>query len=175
VGLPRTRRHRGRVRVFAVGSLTAIVARTAPQDTLLHAIAGLVVPRYGSIELQGQIPRRSRLPARRFPSTGTSVSVLEFAALGGWARIGASARPPGTAVRGTNALKAVGLDELAGRMLGELSVGSSAAPCSPASSCRKRRRPSRRAVRRRRRGHERRPAESCNAGMARAARDGCPA
>ncbi len=113
--------------VFAAGSLTAIVgANGAGKTTLLHAIAGLVAPRRGSIEIAGveaplgfaYLPQSDSID-RDFP-----ISVLEFAALGGWARIGALGRvPPELRLRGTNALKAVGLDELAGRMLGELSVG----------------------------------------------------
>ena len=113
--------------VFAAGSLTAIVgANGAGKTTVLDAIAGLVAPRHGSIEIAGAdssadvayLPQSDSID-RDFP-----ISVLEFAALGGWARIGALGRvPPELRLRGTNALKAVGLDALAGRMLGELSVG----------------------------------------------------
>jgi zinc/manganese transport system ATP-binding protein len=113
--------------VFAAGSLTAIVgANGAGKTTVLHAIAGLVASRHGSIEIAGAdspadlayLPQRDSID-RDFP-----ISVLEFAALGGWTRIGALGRvSPQLRLRGTNALKAVGLDELAGRMLGELSVG----------------------------------------------------
>ena len=109
--------------VFAMGSLTAIVgANGAGNTTLLHAIAGLVVTRHGSIEIAGAdlayLPQRDSID-RDFP-----ISVLEFAALGGWARIGALGRvPPELRSRGMDALQAVGLDALAGRMLGELSVG----------------------------------------------------
>ena len=113
--------------VFAAGSLTAIIgANGAGKTTLLHAIAGLVTPRRGSIEVSG-----AKLPAdlaylpqsdsidRDFP-----ISVLEFAALGSWARIGVLGRvPPELRPRVMIALRAVGLDDLAGRMLGELSVG----------------------------------------------------
>jgi zinc/manganese transport system ATP-binding protein len=113
--------------VFAAGSLTAIVgANGAGKTTLLHAIGGLVAPRQGSIEIAGAetpadlayLPQSDSID-RDFP-----ISVLEFAALGSWARIGALGRvPPDLRPRVMNALQAVGLDELAGRMLGELSVG----------------------------------------------------
>jgi zinc/manganese transport system ATP-binding protein len=113
--------------IFAAGSLTAIVgANGAGKTTVLHAIAGLVAPRHGSIEIAGAdshadlayLPQSDSID-RDFP-----ISVLEFAALGGWARIGALGRvPPELRLRGTNALKAVGLGDLASRMLGELSVG----------------------------------------------------
>jgi zinc/manganese transport system ATP-binding protein len=113
--------------VFAAGSLTAIVgANGAGKTTLLHAIAGLVSPRHGSIEIAGveapadvaYLPQRDSID-RDFP-----ISVLEFAALGDWGRIGALGRvPPELRSRGMNALQAVGLSEFAARMLGELSVG----------------------------------------------------
>jgi len=113
--------------VFAAGSLTAIVgANGAGKTTLLHAIAGLVAPRRGSIEIAGAevsadlayLPQSDSID-RDFP-----ISVLEFVALGRWARIGALGRvSPELRPCAMNALRAVGLDELAGRMLGELSVG----------------------------------------------------
>src|SRR5260370_6320066 len=96
------------------------------KTTLIHDMAGLVAPRRGSIEIAGvetpadlaYLPQSDSID-RDFP-----ISVLEFAALGSWARIGTLGRvPPDLRPRVMNALHAVGLDELAGRMLGELSVG----------------------------------------------------
>jgi zinc/manganese transport system ATP-binding protein len=113
--------------IFAAGSLTAIVgANGAGKSTLLHAIAGLVALRHGSIEITGaEIPADlAYLPQSDSIDRDFPISVLEFAALGNWARIGALGRvSPELRPRGMNALRAVGLDELAGRMLGELSVG----------------------------------------------------
>jgi len=113
--------------VFAPGSLTAIVgANGAGKTTLLQAIAGLVPPRRGSIEITGgKSPADlAYLPQRDSIDPDFPISVLEFAALGGWARIGALGRvPPQLRSCGLNALQAVGLEALAGRMLGELSVG----------------------------------------------------
>ena len=112
---------------FTAGSLTAIVgANGAGKSTLLHAIAGLVVPRLGSIEIAGgEIPGSvGYLPQRDSIDREFPISVLEFAALGGWARMGALGRVPSELrLRSMNALQAVGLGELAGRMVGELSVG----------------------------------------------------
>ena len=112
---------------FAAGSLTAIVgANGAGKTTLLHAIAGLVAPRHGSIEISGtQAPADlAYLPQSDSIDRDFPISVLEFVALGGWARIGALGRvPPELRSRGMSALQAVGLEELAGDLLGQLSVG----------------------------------------------------
>jgi len=126
--------------MFAAGSLTAIVgANGAGKTTLLHAIAGLVAPRHGSIEIAGaEVPADlAYLPQSDSVDRDFPISVLEFVALGGWARIGALGRvPPELRSRGMSALQAVGLEELAGDLLGQLSVVSSGEPCLPASSCR---------------------------------------
>ena len=111
----------------AAGSLTAIIgANGAGKTTLLHAIAGLVAPRRGSIEVSGvDLPADlAYLPQSNSIDRDFPISVLEFAALGGWPRIGILGRvSPELRVRSISALQAVGLDDLAGRMLGELSVG----------------------------------------------------
>jgi zinc/manganese transport system ATP-binding protein len=113
--------------IFAAGSLTAIVgANGAGKTTLLHAIAGLVTPRRGSIEVAGaEIPADlAYLPQSDAIDRDFPISVLEFAALGSWARIGAVGRvPPQLRPLALHALQAVGLGDLADRMLGELSVG----------------------------------------------------
>jgi zinc/manganese transport system ATP-binding protein len=112
---------------FAAGSLTAVVgANGAGKTTLLDAIAGLIRPRRGAIEVVGTkgpadlayLPQSAAID-RDFP-----ISVLDFAALGGWARIGILGRAPSDLrPRVMAALEAVGLGALAGRLIGELSVG----------------------------------------------------
>ena len=113
--------------VFSTGSLTAIVGPNgAGKTTLLHAIAGLVAPRGGAIDVAGaDVPGdlaylpQSHAIDREFP-----ISVLEFAALGGWRSIGVLGRvPPELRLRAMNALQAAGLREQANRMIGELSIG----------------------------------------------------
>jgi zinc/manganese transport system ATP-binding protein len=125
--------YRGRVAIEAVsgtfspGSLTAIVGPNgAGKTTLLHAIAGLLAPRSGSIEVAGaDVPGDlAYLPQSHAIDRDFPISVLEFAALGGWRSIGVLGRvPPELRLRATNAVHAVGLSEQAGRMIGELSVG----------------------------------------------------
>jgi zinc/manganese transport system ATP-binding protein len=113
--------------VFPPGSLTAIVGPNgAGKTTLLDAIAGLLAPRGGSIDVAGaDVPGdlaylpQSHAIDREFP-----ISVLEFAALGGWRSIGVLGRVPPDLRRGAMAaLQVVGLSEQADRMIGELSVG----------------------------------------------------
>jgi zinc/manganese transport system ATP-binding protein len=113
--------------IFSAGSLTAIVgANGAGKTTLLHAIAGLIAPRRGSIEISGveRAADLAYLPQSNSIDRDFPISVLEFAALGGWPRIGVLGRvPPELRSVSMNGLRAVGLVDLAGRMLGELSVG----------------------------------------------------
>jgi zinc/manganese transport system ATP-binding protein len=112
---------------FAAGSLTAIVgANGAGKTTLLHAIAGLAVPRHGSIEISGaEVPADlAYLPQSDSIDRDFPISILEFVTLGGWARVGVLGRvPPELRPRAMNALQTVGLDDLSGHMVGELSVG----------------------------------------------------
>jgi zinc/manganese transport system ATP-binding protein len=113
--------------VFAAGSLTAIVGPNgAGKTTLLQAIAGLVRPRVGSIELATAVVPAdlAYLPQSPAIDRDFPISVLEFAALGGWRTVGVLGRAPRELrSRGLDALGAVGLGERTDRMIGELSVG----------------------------------------------------
>ena len=113
--------------VFAAGSLTAIVGPNgAGKTTLLQAIVGLVSPRGGSIEVAtAMVPADlAYLPQSPAIDRDFPISVLEFAALGGWRTVGVLGRAPRELrSRGLGALEAVGLGEQTDRMIGELSVG----------------------------------------------------
>jgi zinc/manganese transport system ATP-binding protein len=112
---------------FAAGSLTAIVGPNgAGKTTLLQAIAGLVRPRGGSIEVATAVVPAdlAYLPQSPAIDRDFPISVLEFAALGGWRTVGVLGRAPrDLRSRGLGALEAVGLGEQTDRMIGELSVG----------------------------------------------------
>jgi zinc/manganese transport system ATP-binding protein len=113
--------------VFSPGSLTAIVGPNgAGKTTLLQAIAGLLALRGGSIDVAGAVVPGdlAYLPQSHAVDRDFPISVLEFAALGGWRSIGVLGRaPPDLRLNAMNALQGVGLREQAGRMIGELSVG----------------------------------------------------
>jgi zinc/manganese transport system ATP-binding protein len=112
---------------FSPGSLTAIVGPNgAGKTTLLQAIAGLLLPRGGSIDVAGaDVPAGlAYLPQSPAIDRDFPISVLEFAALGGWRSIGVFARaPPDLRLGALAALQAVGLRDQAGRLIGDLSVG----------------------------------------------------
>jgi len=112
---------------FSPGSLTAIVGPNgAGKTTLLHAIAGLLAPRSGSIDVAGaDVPGDlAHLPQSHAIDRDFPISVLEIAALGGWRSIGILGRvPPDLRPSAMAALRAVGLHDQADRMIGELSIG----------------------------------------------------
>ena len=113
--------------VFAAGSPTAIVGPNgAGKTTLLQAIAGLVRPRGGSIEVATAVVPAdlAYLPQSPAVDRDFPISVLEFAALGGWRTVGVLGRAPRELwSRGLGALEALGLGKQADSMIAELSVG----------------------------------------------------
>jgi zinc/manganese transport system ATP-binding protein len=111
---------------FAPGSLTAVVGPNgAGKSSLLKAIAGLHLPRAGAITYShplrcslAYLPQQSDVD-REYP-----VSVEELVALGAWRSMGpfrALSQASRPAIDG--AIAQVGLEGLAGRQIGELSVG----------------------------------------------------
>lgn len=111
---------------FVSGSMTAIVGPNgAGKTTLLKAIAGVLQPSQGEVDLGAlrrsdiaYLPQQSEID-RSFP-----ISVMETVLLGHWRRVG-----PFRAITGrlreqaAKALGIVGLDGYATRAIGELSVG----------------------------------------------------
>jgi zinc/manganese transport system ATP-binding protein len=110
---------------FAAGSLTAVAGPNgAGKSTLLKALAGIVRVRRGAVVGVGQRRRLAYLPQQATLDRSFPITVAEFAALGGWRHFGAFRSPPREiAERTAEAIAAVGLDGLAGRRIGELSVG----------------------------------------------------
>jgi zinc/manganese transport system ATP-binding protein len=111
---------------FEPGSLTAIVGPNgAGKSTLLNVMAGLIRPRTGSVELHGLQPEAiGFLPQIDAIDRGYPISVLEFAALGQWARFGAFRTPSyDLMTEVTAALRSVGMHDAAATPIGELSVG----------------------------------------------------
>jgi len=110
---------------FAAGSLTALVGPNgAGKSTLLETIAGRLKPLRGSVGCAlspadiAYLTQLARLDLR------VPVSVADFVALGAWRSVGAF-RIIGADVlrRALDALREVGLGELASRTLAELSSG----------------------------------------------------
>jgi zinc/manganese transport system ATP-binding protein len=111
---------------FEPGSLTAIVGPNgAGKSTLLSVLAGLKQPRSGTIEGHGVTPAAiGFLPQVDAIDRHYPISVLEFAALGRWARFGAFRTPSYDLMSEvTAALDAVGMQDAATAQIGELSVG----------------------------------------------------
>ena len=112
--------------VFSAGSLTAIVGPNgAGKSTLLHAIMGKLRADSGAIRLEGAIPRDiAFLPQRADVDQTFPIPVRDVVALGLMARTGLFGSPPANAgMLITRALQALGLESVAERPIGKLSVG----------------------------------------------------
>ncbi len=111
---------------FEPGSLTAIVGPNgAGKSTLLNVLAGLKQPQSGTIQLHSIAPEAiGFLPQIDTIDRSYPISVLEFAALGQWARFGAFRTPSYDLMTDvTAALRTVGLQDAATVPIGELPVG----------------------------------------------------
>jgi zinc/manganese transport system ATP-binding protein len=112
---------------FSPASMTAIVGPNgAGKSTLLTAVAGILRPAAGVIEVSGasRVTDIAYLPQSDAVDREFPISVLEFVALGRWRRFGAFAPVAGALlVEVMDALHAVGLAGFAERPIGELSVG----------------------------------------------------
>jgi zinc/manganese transport system ATP-binding protein len=111
---------------FESGSLTAIVGPNgAGKSTLLNVLAGLKQPRSGTIQLHGITPETiGFLPQIDAIDRSYPISVLEFVALGQWARFGAFRTPSyDLMTEVVAALRTVGMQDAATTQIGPLSVG----------------------------------------------------
>ncbi|SDF37389.1 zinc/manganese transport system ATP-binding protein [Desulfovibrio legallii] len=111
---------------FAPGSLTAVVGPNgAGKSTLLKALAGLLSPREGSVDLGGQraadiayLPQQAAID-RSFP-----ITVLDMVSLGHWPRVGAWGALAAAAWREAQAaLATLDLTDFGARPISALSVG----------------------------------------------------
>jgi manganese/zinc/iron transport system ATP- binding protein len=101
----------------------------AGKTTLLRALMGLVRPVSGSIALFGRPPTEVRrrigyVPQRTAVDWDFPATVLDVVLMGRYAHLGWFRRPgPADRERALEALAQVGMDHLADRQIGELSVG----------------------------------------------------
>jgi zinc/manganese transport system ATP-binding protein len=110
---------------FEAGSLTAVVGPNgAGKSTLLRAIAGVVAPSAGRVQVQAPRQKIAYLPQITDIDRGFPISVLDCVVLGFWSAKGAwgsiNARQR---ERAFLALEAVGLQGFDKRPLGSLSIG----------------------------------------------------
>jgi len=123
---------RGRAAVWAVsgrferGSMTAIAGPNgAGKSTLIKGMVGLLRPLAGSLQTgSGERRRVAWLPQDADLDRSFPITVLDMVATGAWDRVGAWRRfRREETQRVWHVLEAVGLADLAGRMVGALSGG----------------------------------------------------
>lgn len=110
----------------APGTLTAVVGPNgAGKSTLIKAVAGVLRPLEGGVDLGGLAPAEvAYLPQQAEVDRSFPISVAEVAMLGHWRRVGAFGRIGGDLRRAAeDALSAVGLDGFGPRPIRTLSAG----------------------------------------------------
>lgn len=111
---------------FAPASLTAVVGPNGGgKSSLMKALAGILPTRTGTITCPARVSHRlAYLPQSFELDTSYPITVAELVALGGWRAYGSFRRLP-EHLRPTidQAIAAVGLEDLGGRPIGQLSVG----------------------------------------------------
>jgi len=111
---------------FAPGSLTAVAGPNgAGKSTLMQAVAGVLPLSAGRIDRGGLLARQlGILPQAAGIDRSFPISVGDAVLLGAWARTGALRGADAAAARQVrDALAAVGLAGMEGRMVGALSAG----------------------------------------------------
>jgi len=111
---------------FEPGTLTAVVGPNgAGKSTLLRAMAGLLRPREGSVNLNGMDARQvAYLPQQADIDRSFPISVLDMVALGHWPQVGALGGMTAAQWEDARAaLAAVGMRAFAARGIGALSAG----------------------------------------------------
>lgn len=111
---------------FLPGSLTAVAGPNgAGKSTLLKAIAGVLSPEEGSINVTGSpLVSMAYLPQTTHYEKGFPLNVLQLVCTGAWHRIGSfAAITPELREKATQALTVVGMEHTATRSLESLSTG----------------------------------------------------
>lgn len=113
-----------------LAALTSVIGPNGSgKSTLLHAVAGLIHPRQGTLDVLGRTPEAAHeLVAYVFQATRVNdvlpVTVQEVVAMGRYGHLGLFARPTSAdRLAVVAALDRLGIEDLAGRHLRELSAG----------------------------------------------------